>query len=205
MERIDEKNLQRGVKVFAFVCAIGLLLFVLLPLKGAAEIYSGVLRFHVVAHSDSAKDQSIKLLVRDYLLDLVGEELAACEDRAQAERLLEDRTQMLMQKAREYLRTLGVTYSASAALCDEVHEAKTYEDITLPAGQYRSYRVVLGDGAGENFFCVLFPPICKKTAAKSASQVFFDYGYSAGSSRILKTREGKDVRFFALDFFRGRT
>ncbi|MBR6529837.1 MAG: stage II sporulation protein R [Clostridia bacterium] len=193
---------QMLLRALALLFALVLCAFVLLPLKAQAALFDSVLRFHVVANSDSAKDQEIKLLVRDKLLEWTGEDLALCRQSAEAEVYLAARKSELLSRVRVYLASLGVSYGAEVFLGAEEHAAKVYGDLTLPAGEYRTFRVVLGEGCGQNFFCVLFPPICQNSAKGSASETFLHYGVKGESVGRIKTRQGVEVRFFLWEKLR---
>lgn len=182
------------LRALCWFFALFLLVSVLYPLKAHAEITANVLRFHVVANSDSEEDQRIKLLVRDRLLEWTGEGLAICEDRAEAEAYLVCAKDGIVSRVRLFLQSLGVSYSATASVQTEQHAARTYGDVTLPQGTYLTFRVVLGEGDGENFFCVLFPPLCKNTAKLSQSEILSEYKIG-GAARRFVTRDGTEIRF----------
>lgn len=192
---------ERGVRALAFFALFVLLLFVFVPLCGAGQIYSSLLRFHVVANSDSEADQALKLRVRDMVLEETQDALSACESREEAGAYLAANAKHIETLVRDYLKKEGVGYGAVCVLTEEYHAAKTYGDVTLPQGTYLSFRIVLGAGEGQNFFCVLFPPICKNSVTKSASEVLLDYGISGGARRIVRTEEGREVRFFLAEVF----
>lgn len=186
-----------------FLLGLFLLATIFVPLKVSAGVYTSLLRFHVVANSDSAEDQELKLAVRDLLLERTKEGLSACADREEAAVYLAAQKGMLLKEVRAFLREKGVTYSAEATLAEEYHPKKTYEDVTLPQGNYLTFRVTLGEANGKNFFCVLFPPICKNTAKKPASEVLIDYGVEGESVQGIVTDDGIEVRFFLWDVLRG--
>lgn len=132
----------------------------------AARIAPKILRFHVLANSDSPEDQALKLKVRDLLLeriqnearDLTGpNEVLTREDLIQ---YLTDSRAELEASAESFMGGLGYSYSARISLetCD--FPEKTYGDMTFPAGTYEAVRVVIGSGEGENFWCVLYPSLC---------------------------------------------
>lgn len=187
---------ERLLRAVACFCAVVLLLFVFLELRAEAGVYESVLRFHVVANSDSETDQNIKLSARDFLLEAADEGLRACESRAEAAVYLSAAKERLLVSLRAFLRDAGVSYGAEATLETEQHTKKVYGDVTLPAGEYLTFRVVLGEGRGRNFFCVLFPPICKNSVTESAGEVLYDYGVPSESVRKIRTQEDLEVRFF---------
>ncbi len=196
MKYIQIKQENRRVAQIAALCLALSLLALLMPLRASAEVYGSLLRFHVVANSDSVEDQEVKLAVRDLVLEWTREGLSSCENRAEAELYLETVREGLCRRVRDYLRQEGFSYGAEAMLAVEYHAPKTYEDITLPQGNYLSFRLVLGEGKGKNFFCVLFPPICKNTATEPASEVLIRYGVSPYGVQETQTAGTREVRFF---------
>ncbi len=133
------------------------------------EIAARVLRLHVVAQSDSAEDQALKLVVRDRLLELSGAELAALQNAAEAEAWAEARLPELCAAAEAVLTENGCPLPVTARICTETFPARTYGAITLPAGEYTALRVTIGAGEGQNWWCVMFPPFCTSAAADTAA------------------------------------
>ncbi|MBQ4048409.1 MAG: stage II sporulation protein R [Clostridia bacterium] len=136
------------------------------------EIAARVLRLHVVAQSDSAEDQALKLVVRDRLLELSGAELAGFQNAAEAKAWAEARLPELCAAAEEELAENGCPLPVTARICTETFPARTYGSITLPAGEYTALRVTIGAGEGQNWWCVMFPPFC--TSAAADTTVFTD-------------------------------
>ncbi len=121
-----------------------------------------VLRFHVLANSDSAADQEIKLEVRDEVLRWMEQQLT--EEEQNDLQLMEKKIKILLpeiqQRAETVLRDNGVSYGATASLIRDYFPEKTYGDCTFPAGTYTALRICLGDAEGRNWWCVLFPRLC---------------------------------------------
>lgn len=203
MKRLISESRRRERLLTASIvtlCAL-LLLGALLPLKVSAEVYGSLLRFHVVANSDSAADQAMKYRVRDRLLEWTGEGLSACRSREEAASFLASQRGELLRRVRALLREEGVQYSASICLEEEYHAAKVYGELTLPQGEYLTLRVTLGKGVGKNFFCVLFPPICQNTArASSEGEILVEYGMDEANVNKLVTEPMREYRFFVWDF-----
>ncbi|MBQ2253316.1 MAG: stage II sporulation protein R [Clostridia bacterium] len=191
------------VRIVCAILGLFLLATVFVPLKVSAGVYTSLLRFHVVANSDSVEDQEMKLAVRDLLLERTKEGLMQCADREEAAVYLAAQKGILLKEVRAFLRERGADYSAEATLVEEYHPKKSYEDVTLPQGNYLTFRVTLGEAEGKNFFCVLFPPICKNTVKKPASEVLVDYGVEQESVQSIVTDDGVSVRFFLWDALRG--
>ena len=149
----------------AALCAMALtvLLSVLSFQKTGDEVRAGVLRLHVIAHSDAPKDQALKLKVRDALLE-EGQALAAAENKQAAENSLANALPAFQEKAQRVIAAQGFDYGVTLALAPAYFPSRTYGDVTLPAGTYDALRVVIGDGEGQNWWCVMCPPLCLPAA-----------------------------------------
>lgn len=119
-----------------------------------------VLRLHVVANSDSEGDQARKLLVRDAVLARAGILLEGASGRAQAEQILSAHLDELARAGADVLANHGCGDQVAVALADQWFPTKQYDGFALPAGQYRALVVTIGAGAGHNWWCVVFPPLC---------------------------------------------
>lgn len=123
------------------------------------------MRLHVIANSDSDADQALKLQVRDRVLERAEALLRQCESRQDAEKLLESRLFELRRIALEEIRDNGFDYDAVVRLTEMDFPTREYDSFTLPAGKYLALRVVIGEGAGRNWWCVVFPPLCAAASA----------------------------------------
>jgi stage II sporulation protein R len=119
-----------------------------------------LVRLHVLAHSDHPEDQRVKLLVRDRVLLESQKWLMGVEDRDEALRIIERNKGRLLQVVHDELRRNGKRYGAHLETGDFQFPDRDYPFGRLPAGKYHALRIVLGKGAGHNWWCVLFPPLC---------------------------------------------
>lgn len=119
-----------------------------------------LLRFHVIANSDSLFDQSVKLEVRDAVIDEINRDLKDAASVAEASTILAAQTDSILKTANAVLAASGCNYTATAKLGTSVFPTKSYGDLTLAAGNYNAFRIVLGAGNGKNWWCVLYPPLC---------------------------------------------
>jgi stage II sporulation protein R len=124
------------------------------------QIAGKVLRFHVLANSDSDADQNIKLQVRDAIGTYMESQLADAVDLDDTRRIVEENLENITEIAEETLKENGVSYGAAASLEYAQFPEKTYGAFTFPSGEYEALRVVLGEGAGHNWWCVLYPNLC---------------------------------------------
>lgn len=137
-----------------------------LALQTEQALSDKVVRLHVLANSDAEEDQALKLKVRDRVLDYVEPILEGAADRREAEALLRGQLLELERVAREEIRSNGYDYGAEVRLEDTAFPTREYEGFTLPAGKYLALRVIVGEGAGRNWWCVVFPPLCAAASAE---------------------------------------
>ncbi|MEA5135432.1 MAG: stage II sporulation protein R [Candidatus Fimivivens sp.] len=137
-----------------------------------AAVRQNTLRLHIIANSDLDEDQQHKLLVRDALLKEYSQLLSGA-DAAQAARIAEFLRDDIALTAKKTLQAVGDTHNVAVSVTDMYFDTRTYEDgVTLPAGEYTALRVVIGDGKGKNWWCVMYPPLCIPVATeKQAAEV----------------------------------
>lgn len=159
---------QRRDKIFLTSVIIGLVLYFAFSITYFAsvsgEIRESVVRLHILADSDLKVDQEIKLKVRDALLEKNTELLSSKVTPENAGKYFESSKDELEKTANEVLKENGVDYKATITLGKEYYTTRVYEDLTFPAGTYTSVKVVLGEGKGKNWWCVMFPPLCVPVA-----------------------------------------
>lgn len=129
------------------------------------SIRGSVLRLHVLANSDSEADQALKLAVRDRILAEAGALFADSGSLAEAEEIARAHLDEIKDAAEDELHLRGSDYSVTIELEDACFETRSYGAVTLPAGKYRALRVLIGEGKGHNWWCVLFPPMCISPAS----------------------------------------
>ncbi len=125
-----------------------------------------VVRLHVVANSNGAEDQAVKLLVRDAVLEEAARWYQGAGSMEEASSQLCTHLQSIAGAARQLLGEQGVGYSATAQMTEMYFPTRDYGDFRLPAGRYRTLRVTLGEGAGKNWWCVVFPSLCLPAATQ---------------------------------------
>ena len=121
--------------------------------------YEGIIRLHVIANSDSDEDQQLKLKVRDAVISQV-DDLNNKNDISESREWIASHLDDITSLAESVVRENGCNYSASAELGVRWIPEKTYGDMYFPAGNYEALTITLGKGEGENWWCVLFPPLC---------------------------------------------
>ena len=146
----------------------GLCLCLCLSLCGFAgevdDLRSRVLRLHILANSDSDVDQTVKLKVRDAVVEECAGLLDGADDADDAAALATAQLDDVCAVARRVLREQGADYDVTAEVTETYFPTRVYDDVTLPAGRYQAVRLLLGEGKGHNWWCVLFPPLCVSAA-----------------------------------------
>lgn len=175
-----------------------------LPIHSEAAIYDNVLRLHVLANSDSNEDQTLKLEVRDRILEETATLFKDCKTKDEAREAVESNLDKIREIAEQTVREAGYDYSVSVSLGEEEYPTKNYEECCFPAGEYLSLRVMIGEAEGENWWCVLFPPLCIDAAGESR-EVFAEVGLTDEQySFITETDNPKyKVRFKLLEVIEG--
>ncbi|MGN0349932.1 MAG: stage II sporulation protein R [Roseburia sp.] len=125
--------------------------------RGIAE---KILRFHVLANSDSAEDQRLKEKVRDAVGEQMGKLLAGTESREQAEQIVLEEKNVILETAAKTIADEGYAYPVEAYLREADFPVKEYGDYVFPAGRYRALQIVIGAGEGHNWWCVVYPNLC---------------------------------------------
>lgn len=164
---------------FAFALLAALLLtltWVFAAEDLSKDLNSGIVRLHILANSDSAEDQALKLRVRDRLLAESGH----------TPELLTDGD--ILAFCRDEIKKAGYTYPVSVARGRFYFPQKSYENLTLPAGEYNAVRVIIGAGAGQNWWCVMYPPLCFTGES----------GGTMDDAALLKLRESVSAETFSM-------
>ncbi len=177
-----------------------------LPISGEEKIYEDVIRLHVLAASDSEGDQALKLAVRDEILRTYSARLAATGDVEAAELEITALCGEIENTAREVVKAAGYAYPVKVEYGEEEYPTREYADYTFPSGRYRSLRVVIGEGSGANWWCVLFPPLCLDMATDRAPEDdALAVGLSPEEYKIITggSEGGYRVKFKALELLEG--
>lgn len=157
-----------------------------------SAISDQLLRLHVLAVDDSEAEQALKLRVRDAVLGYLEPELADVADRDEARERIEARLDEIAEAAAAVSEGRSVTVT----LGRESYPLRQYEGFRLPAGEYESLRVVLGEGKGHNWWCVVFPPICLTAADAGRVQSVMN-----GEDYAIISEDGCEYRFRIVEFW----
>lgn len=167
----------------------------------AEAVKREVVRLHILANSDSQADQEIKLKVRDALLETNASILSDSVTTENAKEHFENSKDILLQTAEKALKENGFDYNVKITLQKEYFNTRAYDDLTFPAGQYTALKVVLGEGKGKNWWCVMFPPLCVPAAdGIEANKNTTDY-LSGNEEKILNSGDKYIVKFKLLELY----
>ncbi len=148
--------------IFGFVFSV---LYSMLGFSARCEdISQKVLRLHIIANSDSAEDQSLKLKVRDEIISEFGEKFKNLKDVSKARGIAQEEAEKINAVATNKIRSLGYNYEVKTEITKTYFPIRTYREVTLPAGCYEAIRISIGQAKGKNWWCVMFPPMCLPAA-----------------------------------------
>lgn len=163
----------------------------------SSRVSEGLVRLHVIAASDDATEQAIKLDVRDAVLSYLEPKLDSAADIAGAEALIEANLDGIAAAAESAAQGREV----NVTLGEEYYPTREYDTFSLPAGRYQSLRVTLGEGAGHNWWCVVFPPLCQ-SSAEEVRPVLAALG-EEDAALLTGESEGYVIKFKAMELWEG--
>lgn len=172
-----------AVLIFTMLCGF-------VPSRSDMELYDNVVRLHVVARSDSEHDQKIKLLVRNAVLSHMDSLVGTAESAEEAVDIISEHVGKICEAVNSALLSLGEDSVARVTLSREDYPTKDYGDIALPSGNYTSLRIIIGEGEGQNWWCMLYPTVC--LSPSRASDVLKQTGFTPNQIKIL-TEDEKPV------------
>ncbi len=162
------------------------------------ELTDDVLRVHILANSDSAADQSLKLSVRDRVVKECSAYYNSCDGKDEALEVTREHLSEIEALARDEIRRHGYRYPVHAELSEMYFNTRYYDDFTMPAGRYDALRLTIGDGEGQNWWCVMYPSLCVGAASKKEMEDSLD----DGEYKVV-TAERYDFRFKIVEYWEG--
>lgn len=154
--------------------------------EGMINQYEGIIRFHVIANSDSEEDQALKYKVRNCVLAKVQNQLSESCTASETRSFIENNLEEIETWARQCINAEGYDYKASARIGVAAIPAKQYDDVYFPAGNYEALTITIGEGKGQNWWCVIFPPLCLVDARESGHDELFEE--DAKGRLVLKSK-----------------
>lgn len=191
-------------RIMIWVCIVALGAYVLYgadALWRQRQLAEKTIRLHVVANSDSPKDQAQKLRIRDAVLEEVGKLTAVCTTSQEATQTLNENLPVLTQAAGEILAEENSDYAVEVTLTRENFNTRQYDTFTLPAGEYPSLRVKIGAAQGKNWWCVVFPSLCTAATSDDLEQYAEVGGYDREETQFITGGEEEYIlRFKTLEW-----
>ena len=206
METVMRTKVKAGnrLKIWEIALLLGVAVCLLSGAKALhtqVELADKVVRLHVLANSDSEEDQALKLQVRDAVLDRAEDLLAQTSSRAEAEGKLRGQLLEFERLAEAVVREAGYDYEVTAELTDTEFPTREYEGFTLPAGEYLALRILIGEAAGRNWWCVVFPPLCTAATADVPASAMAA-GFTEDEVRLITEEDrGYVLKFKAVEFW----
>lgn len=191
------------IKKFEAAVAVALVLSVILSVLSFAitsdSIEKDVLRLHILANSDSAEDQSLKIKVRNSVIENESDIFDGVGNVTAAKEKVIRNYDRIKASAQKVIREEGYDYPVSVRIEKTYFPTRHYESFTLPAGYYEALRIVIGEGKGHNWWCVMYPPLC----VGSAAQVKKEYSKLPDREKKLITSNPRyDIRFKTYEIYK---
>ena len=188
----DEKN--NTLLLVLCVMVAFIMIFVSEGFTAAGNVREECLRLHVLANTDSEEDQSVKLKVRDAILEETGELFVSCKTASEAVSEASAYKEEIKAVAERVLNENGFSYGAEVLIEEEYFGTRQYDNVSLPAGNYTALKVLLGEGEGHNWWCVMFPPLCLPAVSESLEDsVYGVFGENGGN--LVTGKSGYKVKF----------
>lgn len=167
-----------------------------------AELADSVIRLHVIANSDSDADQALKLQVRDRILAQAETLYPAGADVETARQSIESNLNQLAQVGQQVVEEQGYDYPVTATVKQVWFPTKQYQDFALPAGNYTALQVVIGEGDGQNWWCVVFPPLCLGSVTEELETAQQVGNFTPGQAALITGESGGYVvKFKAMELW----
>ena len=124
------------------------------------DISTKVLRMHVLANSNSIEDQRLKIAVKNNILKSTQELFTDCDNLEESIEIAQSNTELIKASAQEVIKKYNKNYDVKVYVDNEFFDVREYKDFTLPSGNYNTVKVVIGEGKGKNWWCVMYPAVC---------------------------------------------
>ena len=181
----------------------------------ASEDYKNkLIRFHVIANSDSEEDQNLKLKVRDGIIDYLQPKLLESNSIQESELIIKREYDEIEKISKNIIMENGYNYDIKVGIDYSQFPTKQYSNVVLPAGEYKALRVIIGDGNGKNWWCVMFPPLCfvdeekaiiDKDTDNKLREVLTEEEYELISQKTRKQVDRVQVKFKIVEIIQGIT
>lgn len=163
------------------------------------DVKDSLIRFHVIANSDSDEDQQLKLKVKNKVIDYLYPYLKESDSLDNSRKIINDNINNIKALAESVINEEGYSYNVNVQLSRENFPDKSYGNIVLPQGNYEAFRIIIGSGEGRNWWCVMFPPLC--FVDESKAEVEYDkFEEEVEKQKKSKTRNVKSSNDIKVKF-----
>ncbi|SFC33627.1 stage II sporulation protein R [Clostridium uliginosum] len=156
------------------------------------EVKDSLIRFHVIANSDTDEDQNLKLKIRDKVIDYLYPYLNNSNSLQESRKIIKNNMNEVQKIAECVIKDNNYSYKVKLELSRENFPEKSYGNITLPQGNYEAFRIIIGDGKGRNWWCVMFPPLC--FVDESKAQIQYENTENKINQEIEKENSNEKVK-----------
>ena len=198
MESTYAENKKNHIITITVICISLIICLISDGFSAAEDVRSDCLRLHILAYSDSPEDQRVKLLVRDALFCEGAEIFDGSKNADEACEKIIENAAFLEETANRVLAENGFSYKASISVEKEYFDTRQYDSVTLPAGEYTACKVILGEGDGQNWWCVMFPPMCLPVAENN-DDIYAVFGDNGAS--LVTQKNGYKIKFRLVELF----
>lgn len=179
--------------IYIFISAISYVTAV------SSDLENSIFRLHVIANSDSEEDQNLKYIVRDNLIKYMNDISANAENKEQAIKIAKEHTDDFYKIAKQTIINNGYDYDVNVEIGNFTFPTKTYGDISIPAGYYDALRVKIGEANGQNWWCVMFPPLCFVNVSSGIvpdeSKKVLEDELSSEEYSLISERDSNEIKF----------
>jgi len=198
---MDGVFMKKIIKLTVFIFLLCTILGIKDLWQDKQSLKENLVRLHVVANSDSEEDQRIKLQVKDAITEYLQPILQNCPTKEDAMEYIQENLSTLQALSNDVLERLGVRDQAVVTLQPETFSKRVYDTFSLPSGVYDALRIEIGNGEGQNWWCVVFPSLCLPAAGSDMQDTAVSAGFSETLTNTISNSGGYRVRFFLLDCF----
>lgn len=163
-----------------------------------AQIRENVLRLHILANSDSEEDQTLKLKVRDRVLEETEELFYQADNLAAAKQSARQNLEEIRLAAEEEVERQGYDYPVKAEVVNMFFDTRVYEEFTLPAGHYDAVRITIGEAAGHNWWCMLYPSVCLPCATPRQE---LEENFTPEQADIVEKPQEYEIQFAVVELW----
>ncbi|MBR7116138.1 MAG: stage II sporulation protein R [Clostridia bacterium] len=191
------ENCKSAAKIAAVILAL-ILVITVVPTDRDAAVYNDTIRLHILANSDKTEDQALKLTVRDKLLAKYSDELKSAHSKDEAKAEIMALSGAIKNDVDSWIKEAGYSYESRIELLTEWYDRREYDGFALPEGYYTSLQIKLGEADGQNWWCVMYPPLCLDIATEDAPADDALLGYNNETATLI-TSGRYTVRFKLLE------